>query len=138
MKLVYLVILSLCCVMPSYAEEPAGKDPIDVAMEAAMERDPSTAGMNEAISGAQVKWDAKMNRLYQALKKKLPADEWPNLVAAQKAWIVYRDAQIKLLETTYLKMEGTMWLNICNSAVMEITRERALFLEDLIETLSER
>jgi uncharacterized protein YecT (DUF1311 family) len=133
MKIILLlmaVTLSL-----SAAEE---KHPIDRAMDAAMEKDSSTAGMVEAVSIAAKKWDREMNSLYQDLKKQMQPGEWTALVAAQKAWIVYRDAQTKSLVETYGHMEGTMWIPESASAVMNLTRDRALFLQSLKETISER
>jgi uncharacterized protein YecT (DUF1311 family) len=130
-----LFLLYPCC---AFAEDTAKKDAIDRAMEAAMERDPSTAGMVRAISDANVQWDKKMNSIYKSLMKKMESDEWKSLVSAQKAWINYRDLQTKSIESIYSKMDGTMWIPVSTSRVMEITRERALFLESLLENISER
>ena len=63
---------------------------------------------------------------------------WAALVAAQKAWIVYRDAQKKSIVETYGHMDGTMYIPMSASAVMEITKDRALFLKSLKELISER
>jgi hypothetical protein len=41
------------------------------------------------------------------------------------------------IESTYSKMEGSMWRPVSASRVMEITKERALFLEALLENVSE-
>jgi uncharacterized protein YecT (DUF1311 family) len=134
----YVVGLFLFYSCFAIAQNTAKKDPIDRAMEAAMEKDPSTAGMVRAISDATVQWDKKMNSIYKSLRKNMEADEWSSLVLAQKAWINYRDLQITSIESTYSKMEGTMWVPVSASRVMEITKERALFLESLLENISER
>jgi len=107
-------------------------------MEAAMEKDPSTAGMIQAVSDAEVQWDKRMNSNYNSLRKAMEPDEWKSLVSAQKAWINYRDLQIASIEATYSKMEGSMWRPVSASRVMEITKERALFLEALLDNISER
>lgn len=60
-------------------------------------------------------------------------DEWKSLVSAQKALVNYRALQIASIEATYSRMEGTMWRPVSGSRVMEITKERALFLEALLE-----
>jgi uncharacterized protein YecT (DUF1311 family) len=134
----YVVGLFLFYSCFAIAQNTAKKDPIDRAMEAAMEKDPSTAGMVRAISDATVQWDKKMNSIYKSLGKNMEADEWNSLVLAQKAWINYRDLQITSIESTYSKMEGTMWVPVSASRVMAITKERALFLESLLENISER
>jgi hypothetical protein len=60
MKILLLALLTLA--MPLQAGEE--KHPIDRAMDAAMEKDPSTAGMVQAISKANKQWDKEMNALY--------------------------------------------------------------------------
>jgi uncharacterized protein YecT (DUF1311 family) len=130
-----LLLFSICC---AFAEDTSKKDAIDRAMEAAIEKDPSTAGMVRAISDANVQWDKKMNSIYKSLRKKMESDEWTALVAAQKAWIGYRDLQTASIESTYSKMEGTMWIPVSASRAMEITKARTLFLEALLEDISER
>lgn len=136
MKTGLLPAVLLFLLMPLHAGEE--KHPIDREMEAAMDKDPSTAGMVTAISKANKQWDREMNALYQDLKKTMEPEEWQTLVAAQKAWIVYRDAQTKSLVETYGRMEGTMWIPMSASAVMNLTKERAQFLKSLKETISER
>jgi uncharacterized protein YecT (DUF1311 family) len=107
-------------------------------MEAAMEKDPSTAGMVRAISDANLEWDKKMNSIYKSLRKKMESDEWKSLVSAQKARVNYRDLQTTSIESIYSRMDGTMWIPVSASRVIEITKERALFLESLLENISER
>ena len=133
--LLALFLFSTACL---FGEDAAKQDPIDRAMEAAMEKDPSTAGMIQAISDAGVQWDKRMNSIYNSLRKTMEPDEWKSLVSAQKAWVNYRDLQIASIEATYSRMEGTMWRPVSASRVMEITKERALFLEALLKNVSER
>jgi uncharacterized protein YecT (DUF1311 family) len=137
MKTTLLLIALLALAMPLRADDEK-KHPIDRAMEAAIDRDSSTAGMVQAVSKANKDWDKEMNDLYQDLKKTMKPEEWAALVAAQKAWIAYRDAQTKSIVETYGHMEGTMYIPMSASAVMEITKDRALFLKSLKELISER
>lgn len=136
MNVALLAFALFSALLPLSAGEE--KHPIDRAMEAAMDKDPSTAGMVMAISKANKQWDREMNVLYQDLKKVMEPEEWEALVGAQKAWLVFRDAQTKSLVDTYGRMEGTMWIPASASAVMDLTKERALFLKSLKETISER
>ena len=137
MKTPLLLITLLALAMPLRADDEK-KHPIDQAMEAAIDWDSSTAGMVQAVSKANKDWDKEMNDLYQDLKKTMKPEEWAALVAAQKAWIVYRDAQKKSIVETYGHMDGTMYIPMSASAVMEITKDRALFLKSLKELISER
>ena len=136
MKTCLFISILVACSLSLRADEE--KSPIDLEMEAAIEKDSSTAGMVQAASMANKQWDAEMNSCYQKLKKTMKPDEWEALVTAQRAWLAYRDAQIKSLVAIYDHMEGTMWIPVSASSVMEITKHRALFLKDLGETISER
>jgi uncharacterized protein YecT (DUF1311 family) len=114
------------------------KDPIDIAMNEAMERNGSTAGMCEAIAEAHEKWEARLNAVYGQLKKQMPPEEFAALQQAQRAWIAYRDLQIKSYEATYSRMDGTMWIPCSASAVMNLTKQRVQELEGILNLLSER
>jgi uncharacterized protein YecT (DUF1311 family) len=136
--LFWLLSVFLLASSHGLTDELSPRDPIDDHLRSAIDRDPSTAGMARAYSEANVQWDQRMNSAYRSLKKKMSPDEWQSLVAAQKAWVAYRDAQVKSLDLTYSRMEGTLWVPVSAASVLTITRDRALFLESLVETLSER
>jgi len=133
-------LIQLICfwVMPLSIFAQNAKDPIDLEMDAAMEQDGSTAGMVEAITAAQEKWEAKLNSAYKVLKQKMQPEEFAALQQAQRAWIAFRDQQIESYSITYGLMDGTMWTPIHAGAVMRITKERALELENYLGLLGER
>jgi uncharacterized protein YecT (DUF1311 family) len=137
MRLFFLPALILMVAF-SFAYSQEKKDPIEVRMDAAMRDNPSTAGMLDAIAVAQREWDSRMNEDYAKLKKRMPADEWVAFVQAQKSWLAYRDVQIESLNMTYSKMEGTMWLPVRAHAEMDLTKQRAQFLKETLDLLSER
>jgi len=132
-----LFIAAIAFVLPR-GEGSEVKDPIDIAMDAAMDRNGSTAGMCEATTAAHEKWEERLNAAWAKLKRKMPADEFAELQKAQRAWIAYRDLQIKSYEATYSKMDGTMWIPISVSAVMNLTKERVRNLEGFLGLLDER
>jgi uncharacterized protein YecT (DUF1311 family) len=134
---ILLFIVAAFFVLPK-GEGSEVKDPIDIAMDAAMDRNGSTAGMCEAIAEAHEKWEARLNAAWSKLKKKMPPEEFSDLQKAQRAWIAYRDLQIKSYEATYAKMQGTMWIPCSVSAVMNLTKERVHDLESLLGLLDER
>ena len=137
MRLFFLPALILRVAF-SFAYSQEKKDPIEVRMDAAMQDNPSTVGMLDAIAVAKREWDSRMNEDYAKLKKRMPADEWVAFVQAQKSWLAYRDVQIESLNTTYSKMEGTMWLPVRAHAEMDLTHQRAQFLKETLDLLSER
>ncbi len=136
-------LIVLLCLLPmwcSAAEEVAvepPKHPIEVAMGAAMEKDPSTAGMLRAIGAAQKSWDALLNRHYAKLRELLGETDSEALKSAQRAWIVFRDSEWKALEVIYGKMEGTMYRPLHAYAVMDLVKTRALALGRRVEMLEQ-
>lgn len=137
MKTILLVLL-LLYPLSSIVEAAEKKDPIDQAMEVSIEKDPSTAGMVGAYTDANAAWDKRMNVTYQSLKAKMQPKEWAALSLAQKAWLGYRDLQIKSINATFSRMEGSMWVPVSALKIMELTRERVLFLDSLLGAISER
>ncbi len=121
------------------ADEPAKetKDPIDVEVDKMMEKDPSTAGMNQAIDHGTELWDAEMNKAYNNLMKKLPESERAILKKSQVAWLAYRDANSSLVGTVYGHAQGTMYSNMANDEGLEIVKARTLLLRKYIDILDE-
>jgi uncharacterized protein YecT (DUF1311 family) len=120
------------------AQEGEESHPIDVAMGKAMEADPSTAGMIEAITKADEKWDALLNKNYKELMAALDPKGQAALKNAQRAWLVYRDAEFAANDAIFGKMEGTMYIPMLASAKMEVVKHRALDLGRRLDMLRER
>ena len=51
----------------------------------------------------------------------------------QRAWVAFRDKEIASIQSFYAKIDGTMFRVISASAIMELTRKRALSLSNLAE-----
>jgi len=64
-----------------------------------MDIDYSTIGMNITVDEQTASYDKLMNKYYNKLFKILKPDDKKILVAAQKAWLAYRDAEAKLIGT---------------------------------------
>ena len=92
--------------------------------------------MRAATSEAIKKWDAEMNRAYGHLMKQLNARQRADLIKSQKAWLVFRDAELKATQNIIASQQGTMWPGIALSHQMEVIKARALQLkgfEDCVE-----
>ncbi|BAV09605.1 Protein of unknown function [Filimonas lacunae] len=67
-------------------------------MKKYMDYDFSTAGMRTATYEAAEKYDSLLNKYYKQLLVTLTPADRPVLIAAQRAWLVYRDSETKLVE----------------------------------------
>ena len=64
-----------------------------------MSYDYSTAGMRTATYVSAKKYDSLLNKYYKRLLAVLKGNDKQSLIQAQKAWITFRDSEIKLIDT---------------------------------------
>lgn len=107
--------------------------PIEKRLNTCMEKAGSTAAMVACVDKAQKEWDAELNSVYQRLQKILPAKGQAELKESQRAWIAFRDREIKVLRTFYTGRQGTMYIPMATDSVMQITKDRALQIDHLLD-----
>ncbi len=94
-----------------------------------MDIDYSTSGMNRAVIEMTNSYDKLMNKYYKKLLKLLTTEDQKVLVSAQKAWLTYRDAETKLIQTM-TKDEysggGTIQSNIVNGSYADLVISRTI------------
>lgn len=90
--------------------------------------------LNRQASDNFEKSDAALNRVYQQLLKKTAAEDVPELKAAQKAWLAYRDAQSSF-EGNAVARGGTMRPMIVMGASKRLTDARIQELQRLLKDL---
>lgn len=89
-----------------------------------------TVDMHNCIGEEHARQDARLNQAYKALTAQLTPLRKNELVAAQRLWIQYRDANCKF----YADPDGgTMATINAASCGLEMTAERAKELERLAE-----
>lgn len=109
---------------------------IAVQVEKMQDADPSTAGMLAAIDWEEKQWDDLLNTAYRILLAKLPAKAQENLRSAQRAWLAFRNAELKSHDSIFATREGTMYIPIAADARMRITKHRASELASLARMLT--
>ncbi len=89
----------------------------------------STAGMNLGMSEATDSYDKLMNKYYNKLLKLLQPADKKVLIAAQKAWLAYRNAENNLIDTMTKKEYsggGTMQSNIAIGSFLALIKGRTI------------
>ena len=109
------------------------KHPIDVKIDAMIEKDGSTHGQIRAMEEGYKLWDAELNRVYKKFYGGLSATGKSRLQVSQRAWLIFRDAEFKLLSAIFDKLEGTMYLPMRVASRVELVKRRAQELERLRE-----
>nr|WP_262890668.1 lysozyme inhibitor LprI family protein [Rufibacter sediminis] len=115
------------------------QDPIDVTLTKCLDQkeNQTTAGMCHCTYTALEEWDKKLNATYKSLLPKLNASAKTSLVTAQRQWVLFKEKEINLIDATYGKADGTMWQVVRATKVLSLTKDRAVELESLLETLPE-
>jgi uncharacterized protein YecT (DUF1311 family) len=94
-----------------------------------MEIDYSTRGMNTTIDELTTSYDKLMNKYYGKFIKLLKPEDKKILITAQKAWLVFRDAELKLIGTMTNEQYsggGTIQSNIRMSQYSSLVVERTI------------
>jgi uncharacterized protein YecT (DUF1311 family) len=81
-----------------------------------------------ACNNAAEAWEKEMDNYYQTLMAKLPKEGRNKLQAAQKAWIAFKEDNIKFINEYWSTFSGSMF--VANSAFdrLFLNRQRALQL----------
>lgn len=122
-----LALCLTCAAMASDAPASGAVVDIDQTLTRCL-ADPekqSTGGQDECIVDATRAWDARLNATYQSLRDALPDTARPALLAAQRAWLASRDADLKLIAAVYATVHGTMYAPANTNDVMLLTQRRA-------------
>lgn len=89
----------------------------------------STLGMNIAVNDLTESYDKLMNKYYNKLFKLIQPDDKETLIAAQKAWLTFRDKEENLIGTLTNKIYsggGTIQSNIATGSYLEIVKNRSV------------
>jgi uncharacterized protein YecT (DUF1311 family) len=116
-------------------QEPEKKHPIDVWLDAQMEKYGSTHGMRRATREAMVKWEAEMKRNLAKLRVKLSATQKKALDKSQMAWTAFRKAEDAAIIEIVAKQDGTMWPLMAEGQMMGTVKARALDLAGLRKSI---
>lgn len=131
-----IVILTISSVIV-FAQEEERKYPIDQWLEECIDKDPSTAGMNNCTYKANEMWDKELNKIYKQLMKKLNPQGQKLLKEAETAWIKYRDAELNFGDEIIYGIGGTIASTTSAGQRYDFVKTRTLELKAYLEMLGE-
>ena len=105
--------------------------PLDIILKDCLQNAGSTTGMVACYDTANQNWDKELNAKYRKLMDGLDDEGKVALRDSQRAWVNFRDAQIKSISAIYDR-EGTLWRITAIAKIMEITREQAIRLNSYL------
>lgn len=85
----------------------------------------STLATTECLSREHEAWDALLNRYWKQLRDSAKADgTWDSLLAAQRAWLAFRDAECAYRYEVFA--DGTIRTVIGASCMRDLTAQRVI------------
>lgn len=121
---------------PSLAAQAAKPtaDTLEATLEDCLGRgeNQTTYGMVECYGKAIAAADKELNRVWQRLMKAVPPAEQAALKASQKAWLTFRDEELKALGLLSGR-EGTLHRLQAAEAHLRLVRERTAQLNRFFE-----
>lgn len=104
--------------------------PVDARLEKCMEKDFSTAGMNQCTYEATSAWEAEITKYTNLITKELNEEQLVNFVNANNKWNEFYSAEKALLANTIYTKDGTIHTTISAGMINSLTKERALYLKN--------
>lgn len=101
-----------------------GDHPITQALQACEQKNDATLAMQACLSDAKSRWDRQLNINYQALLRMLSPEQQRTIKAAQRSWLIWRDAQFSAIAAAY-SQEGTLWGLVAGEQQVTLVREQA-------------
>lgn len=124
MKIIFTIFISAIFFLNCEYSYSQDYDQIDAALTECMNEDYSTHGMLRCINTAIEAYDSEMNKVYNLLLGKLNEKDRELVRESQRAWINFRDKDIKSIEAIYANFDGTMYLPMQAIDRMELTKHR--------------
>jgi uncharacterized protein YecT (DUF1311 family) len=112
----------------------AADEPIDKILEECIAKKPTLPGVAACTLQSEKLWDVELMSKYNALMKLLSDDEQTALRKSQKQWAHQRDAEIRLMQTIFSKVQAGISNPIQGIKKMgSITKDRVILLSNYIQ-----
>ncbi|MFN7319291.1 MAG: lysozyme inhibitor LprI family protein [bacterium] len=124
-------LLAVAMATPSIASPASGTTNLQLAQNPNCNNPQTQSQMNICASIAYQNADRKLNQVYQQLLPKLSAARKQKLIAAQQAWIKFRDSSCEFERSAY--EGGSMAPMIYGFCLADVTEQRTKDLQRYLE-----
>lgn len=108
--------------------------PIDKLLDECIAKKPTLPGLAACTLQSEKLWDVELMSKYNALMKLLSDEEQVALRKSQKQWAHQRDAEIRLMQTIFSKVQAGISNPIQSIKKMGgITKDRVILLSNYIQ-----
>ncbi|MBK7932413.1 MAG: DUF1311 domain-containing protein [Acidobacteria bacterium] len=109
---------------------------LETALDVCVEKDDTAGWGARCATRAEQLWDKELNKVYKELQGRLTLKERSVLISSQRSWILYRNAEFKLIDSMYSFEKGTMNISFNAHARKGVVMKRALALKHYLEGYS--
>ena len=135
MKKTFLFLILIFLFNFSFAN--AEENLIDIEYSACMEKNFSTAGMNNCTAEARLKWEKEIQKNIKLINKELNKEQRKIFDQANKKWDEYYNAEKQVIFGIIFNLDGTIHTNIAHGQAMSLARQHALDLEEILYELKD-
>ncbi len=96
-----------------------------------------TQEMNKCSKIAQVSWEKEIKKSLIQLKKRMDNTSYKSLMKSQRIWQEYKNQEFSFIQKITNNKQGTMYLNVEQGLKTNILKQRALILQEYVETLND-
>ena len=96
-----------------------------------------TQEMNKCSKIAQVSWEKEIKKSLIQLKKRMDNTSYKSLMKSQRIWQEYKNQEFSFIQKIINNKQGTMYLNVEQGLKTNILKQRALILQEYIETIND-
>ena len=133
MKKLFLFLISIIIFNFPFAN--AEENPIDIEYSACMDKEYSTAGMNNCTVEARLKWEKEIQKNIKLINKELNKEQRKIFNQANKKWDEYYSAEKQVMFNIVFNIQGTIHTNIAHGQAMSLAKQHALSLEEILFVL---
>lgn len=115
--------------LSSSNEATQSKHPIEMVLQACIQKDSSHFGMMKCTENATVAWEKEIEQNISCLKEKLPQEDFVLIEKSQKQWEEYKKTTYKAIDQLVFNQQGWMYQEIALGEKLELTKQRAQLLK---------
>ena len=137
MKKLFLIFISLIFLSCCYSTAQTTLHPIDKAEQDCISKTADTQVMNQCSIIAQNEWEKEIKKTLSELKSVLDKESYKSLINSQNSWEKYKIDEFSSIDKMLENKQGTMYLNVNKGLKVDIVKQRALKLQEYLNTVND-
>ena len=137
MKKLFLIFISLIFLSCCYSTAQTTLHPIDKAEQDCISKTADTQVMNQCSIIAQKEWEKEIKKTLSELKSVLDKESYKSLINSQNSWEKYKIDEFRSIDKMLENKQGTMYLNVNKGLKVDIVKQRALKLQEYLNTVND-